>query len=215
MRQYETFELTFHGSAPSDSEAQPDIQAKITCGKKIWNIKGFYDGGGVYKVRFLPMKAGTYTWSVSGAVQGAGKEVCISSGTSHGMVQTENTHFVFQDGTRYLPFGTTVYALAHQPDELVRQTLATLEKAPFNKIRLCLFPKHCDYNNNDPEFYPFQKDQDGKWDVNRPDLRFWKRFEEILEQISGMGIQTDLHADASEGRDGRRTALSQIDPISF
>lgn len=35
-----------------------------------WKVKGFYDGDGTYKVRFLPQKTGTYMWKVSGAVSG-------------------------------------------------------------------------------------------------------------------------------------------------
>lgn len=108
------------------------------------------------------------------------------------MIQAEGTHFVYQDGTKYLPFGTTVYALMHQPEKLVRQTLDTLSRAPFNKIRLCVFPKHCDYNNNDPEFYPFERDENGKWNVHRPNMEFWRRFEDTMDEISRMGIQIDL-----------------------
>ncbi|GAI29095.1 unnamed protein product, partial [marine sediment metagenome] len=33
------------------------------------------------------------------------------------------------------------------------QTLATLKDAPFNKMRMCVFPKSYSYNKNEPEFY--------------------------------------------------------------
>ena len=144
------------------------------------------------RIRFGFSHRGTYIWRVSGIVQGTGKEECTVSTESHGMVQAEGTHFVYQDGTKYLPFGTTVYALMHQPEKLVRQTLDTLSRAPFNKIRLCVFPKHCDYNNNDPEFYPFERDENGKWNVHRPNMEFWRRFEDTMDEISRMGIQIDL-----------------------
>lgn len=152
MNRYKTFELTFSGPEPEGSAEQPDVRAEFICGEEIWKVKGFYDGKGTYKVRFLPQKEGTYIWRVSGIVQGTGKEECRVSTESHGMVQVEETHFVYQNGTKYLPFGTIVYALMHQSEKLIRQTLDTLRSAPFNKIRLCVFPKHCAYNNNDPEF---------------------------------------------------------------
>ena len=74
--------------------------------------------------------------------------------------KTEGNHFVYQDGSKYLPFGTTIYALAHQPETLIDQTIEALKQAPFNKVRHCVFPKHYDYNHNDPEFYPFEKKED-------------------------------------------------------
>lgn len=46
------------------------------------------------------------------------------------MVKAEGNHFVYQDGSKYLPFGTTIYALAHQPETLIDQTMETLKQAP-------------------------------------------------------------------------------------
>ena len=86
-----------------------------------------------------------------------------SSGGSvfHGMVRAEGTHFRYEDGTWFYPFGTTVYALIHQPESLIDQTMATLARAPFNKVRMCIFPKDFDYNKNEPEFFAFEKDGEG------------------------------------------------------
>jgi hypothetical protein len=36
----------------------------------------------------------------------------------------------------------------HQSEELQRQTLETLRTAPFNKIRMCVFPKSYEYNHS-------------------------------------------------------------------
>ena len=109
----------------------------------------------------------------------------------HGIVQAEGTHFRYADGTWYYPFGTTVYALAHQTDELIRQTFATLAETPFNKIRMCVFPKHFDYNSNEPVFFAFEK-TGGKWDVHKPCPVFWERLESYIRRLDEMGIQCDL-----------------------
>ena len=66
------------------------------------------------------------------------------------MVRPYETHFRYADGTWFYPFGTTVYAFSHQEDERVAETFETLAEAPFNKIRMCVFPKHYDYNHNEP-----------------------------------------------------------------
>ena len=108
------------------------------------------------------------------------------------MVKAVGMHFEYEDGMPYYPFGTTVYALAHQPDPLVEETLCTLKDNPFNKVRMCVFPKNYNYNKNEPPFYPFEKKQNGDWDVGRPCISFWKRFEHILQRLWELEIQVDL-----------------------
>ena len=56
MKRYETFELTFFGPKPESSAAQADVRTEFTCGEETWKVKGFYDGEGTYKVRFLPQR---------------------------------------------------------------------------------------------------------------------------------------------------------------
>ncbi len=191
MRKYEMFELTIDGAEIRDAWAQTDVKAVFTCGELKKEVKGFYDGNGKYVVRFLPESEGVWHYTVSGAVRAEGEAVCGAS-VLHGPVHAVDTHFVYADGTAYIPFGTTVYALASQEDELVHETLKSLRTSPFNKIRMCVFPKDYDFNHNEPPLYAFEKKQDGTWDVNRPDFAFWHRFEKILSEIMDMGIQVDL-----------------------
>ena len=58
MRQYETFELTFQGEVLEKDYAAIDLEAAFTNGGETKKVKGFYDGNGTYKVRFLPEKQG-------------------------------------------------------------------------------------------------------------------------------------------------------------
>ena len=134
MKCYEMFELQLNGNEPEGSWAEVNVSAAFECEGEKKTVKGFYDGDGVYKVRFLPQKTGTYTWKVEGAVQAEGQEECTASTKSHGMVKAVGTHFEYEDGTKYLPFGTTIYALAHQSEDLIEQTLESLKNAPFNKV---------------------------------------------------------------------------------
>lgn len=108
------------------------------------------------------------------------------------MVKAVGTHFEYEDGTYFYPFGTTVYALASQEDALVEQTLESLKNAPFNKVRMCVFPKDYDYNKNEPPNYAFEERADGSWATERPNIAFWQRFEGIMDRIGAMGIQVDL-----------------------
>lgn len=120
------------------------------------NVPGFYAGNGIYKVRFLPEIPRLWKYHASGCIQEDGTIDVAPANHGHGLVQTDECHFCYQDGTLFHPFGTTIYALIHQEDLLVAETIATLTNAPFNKIRLCIFPKHYDFNHNEPPFYAFR-----------------------------------------------------------
>ncbi len=79
----------------------------------------------------------------------AGTFVCYeaTSEGNYGPVSVRDSyHFQYADGNAYFPFGTTCYAWTHQGDELEEVTLRTLQTAPFNKLRMCIFPKHYDFN---------------------------------------------------------------------
>lgn len=200
MQQYEMVELTFEGSEPVGNQAQVDVAAEFCCeadGKSA-AVKGFYAGEGKYKVRFLPETAGQYTWKVSGVVSGVGSfmaEPCTESGSTdhgHGIVRADGTHFRYADGNWFYPFGTTIYALAHQEDAILNETIESLAQAPFNKVRMCVFPKHYHYNHNEPRFYPFAKREDGSWDVEHPCFAFWDDFENTMKRLMDLDIQIDL-----------------------
>lgn len=192
MKQYEVFTLTMTGPILTENYAQVDLTAQFTNGGRTVTVRGFYDGAGQYMVRFLPPTPGVWSWQVTGVCQAAGSEECTPAAPGmHGLVQAKETHFCFEDGSAYLPFGTTVYALAHQEDALVEQTLQTLAAAPFNKVRMCLFPKSYEFNHNEPPCYAFRKKENG-WDVSSPDLDFWHRLETILARLGALGIQVDL-----------------------
>lgn len=192
MRQYEMYEMTFHGDGPEGSEALADIRAEFAKDGKVTEVKGFYKGDGVYAVRFCPEEPGNWQWRVTGAVTAEGTEICTAAEAGrHGIVHADGTHFRHADGSWHYPFGTTVYALLHQEDSLIDETMETLKGAPFNKIRVCVFPKHYDYNHNDPEYYAFEQ-TGGEWDVNRPCYAFWDRIEARIRQLDELGIQCDL-----------------------
>ena len=215
MRQYQCFELRFQGPELAENWAQVDLTAEFTVNGQTKTVKGFYAGNGSYAVRYLPEQAGLVRWKLSGVVNAEGSEECEGAAAGqHGLVKAVETHFAFEDGAPFYPFGTTVYALAHQEDALVEQTLQSLKTAPFNKVRMCVFPKSYDFNHNEPPLYAFEKKEDGSWDVKRPCIAFWDRFENILDRINDMGIQVDLILFHSYDRWGF-SKLSQQDNLIY
>lgn len=192
MHQYETFELSFQGPMLTEHWVAVDLAGTFTHedGQSI-HVTGFYVGDGKYVIRFLPEKAGQWTYTISGVINASGSIRCEPASSS-GPVRTKGTGFYRAEGTCFHPFGTTVYALMHQSAEVIDRTMGTLKSAPFNKVRLCVFPKHYTYNANEPEYYAFEKNADGSWDVSRPSFAFWEHFETRLRQLGGMGIEADI-----------------------
>jgi 3',5'-cyclic AMP phosphodiesterase CpdA len=121
----------------------------------------------------------------------------------------DTTHFAYEDGTPYIPVGTTCYVWNLQGDELEERTLRTLEKAPFNKMRMSVFPKRYAFNDNEPPSYPFPGKITRPW---RPSLmqeyrnqeppKFWdfsqfipgyfQHLEKRILDLRVRGIEADL-----------------------
>ena len=136
-------------------------------------VRGFCDGDGVYRVRFMPDTEGLWSYETFGELAElngvtGGFHCGPPSAGNHGPVAVaERYHFRYADGSPYYQIGTTCYAWAHQGEALEQQTLRTLATAPFSKMRMCVFPKHYRYNANEPEFYPFVRQADGAFDWTR------------------------------------------------
>lgn len=193
MKQYELFELVLQGEEPEGSFVKVDVAAEFTVNDEVITVKGFYAGNGTYKIRFYPKQAGNYHYVVKGIVQAKGNIVCEPANTScHGMVLADGTHFRYEDGTWFYPFGTTVYALIHQEQALIDQTIETLVAAPFNKVRMCMFPKHYDFNQNDPDYYAFENIGEQQWNTHKPSFDYWDHLERWIRQLDDLGIQCDL-----------------------
>lgn len=203
VEQWDIFELEISGPIEGNPFHDVQLQAVFTlqedgAEKKSVTVPGFYDGDGIYRIRFMPPQQGIWKFATSGSnacLDGVnGEFLCIAaSEKNHGMVHTSDKyHFAFDDGSRYYPFGTTCYAWIHQGDELEEETLNTLRQAPFNKLRMCIFPKNYVGNSNEPQYYPFEKKDDGTFDFTRFSPQFFRHLEKRLNQLKECQIQADL-----------------------
>lgn len=194
MIQYQKFELVFQGEEPVGSQSVIDLCATFTCQDTAKEVKGFYAGDGRYVVRFLPQQTGGVQWEVKGLFQANGEEECTPAIESvhYGLVKPAGTALVYENGTRCHTFGTTVYAMMHQPQELIKQTMETLLKSPFNKVRTCMFPKYYVFNENEPELFAFEKKAEGGFDFQRPCFAFWDAFEQMIQACLDHSIEVDL-----------------------
>ncbi len=158
-------------------------------------VTGFYDGDGVYRIRFMPPALGSWHYRTSSnAAELDGKggtfAVVAPSGNNHGPVAVANTfHFAYADGTPYHQLGTTSYVWTQQPDAACEQTLKTLAAAPFNKIRFAVFP-----NEDTPTvpLFPFAGTPPHGWDFTRFNPAFFRRFETHIGRLRDLGIEADV-----------------------
>jgi len=191
-------EVVLSGPREGNPFLEVTLAAVFRHGHREVRVEGFYDGEGTYRIRFLPDEEGAWEYvTESGAPALAGKTgsfLCTPAlRGNHGPVGVARTfHFVHADGTPHVPIGTTCYAWNHQGDALEERTLATLRASPFNKMRMCVFPKHYLYNENEPPLHAFEKGADGSWDFTRFVPAFFRRLERRVGDLRDMGIQADL-----------------------
>jgi len=57
---------------------------------------------------------------------------------------------------------------------------------------MCIFPKSYQYNHNEPELYPFERDSSGKSDFTRPNPAFFAHVEKRISDLRGLDIEADL-----------------------
>ena len=192
------FELAANGPTAGNPFDDVTFGARFRRGHRVVDVDGFYDGDGAYRVRFSPDSLGEWTYETYANAPGLagliGSFDCVAPAAgNHGPVALQNAyHFAYADGTPYRQIGTTCYAWAHQGDALEEKTLKTLASAPFNKMRMCVFPKHYEYNANEPEHYPYERGADGGWDFARFSPAFWQHFEKRVGQLRDLGIEADI-----------------------
>ena len=211
------FELALPGPTDGNPFTDVEFSAQFKYQNRIVEPDGFYDGDGIYRVRLMPDVSGEWRYTTHSNRQEldghSGSFTCVEpSAGNHGPVRVHDTfHLAYADGTPHLSVGTTCYVWNHQGDELEEQTLETLKTAPFNKMRMCVFPKHYTFNKNEPEFYPFLRDEEGNWDFTRFDPEFFRHFEKRVGDLRDLGIEADIILFHPYDRWGFATMPPEVD----
>jgi hypothetical protein len=196
--QWGVAELEFPGPSAGNPFVEVELTAEFTQGGKVQTVSGFYDGDGVYRIHFMPDQPGDWRYETRSNVaeldgQTGEVKVVPATGKNHGPVRVAKTfHFAYADGKPYKPVGTTCYAWTHQPAELQEQTLKTLAASPFNKLRMCVFPKRYTWNTDEPTLYPFEGTAPNQWDFSRPNPAFFRHLEQLIRKLGELGIEADV-----------------------
>ena len=222
VEKWDMFEIELKGPADGNPFVEIELSASFSQANRSIAVPGFYDGDGTYRIRFMPDNEGSWSYVTQSnspllaGNTGAFEAVAPAAG-NHGPVRVRNKfHFAYADGTPYFPFGTTCYAWTHQPLEMQAETLATLKKARFNKLRMGVFPKDYPYNTNPALHSIFETGADGKEDFDRPNPVAFRHLETQVGALRNLGIEADIiifhpydrwgYADMSAAQDFRYVA---------
>src|SRR6476661_8757840 len=133
VQQWDFAEVALKGPSSGNPFVEVRLSARFSSGDRALDVTGFYDGDGIYRIRFMPTQQGHWQFQTSSNAKEldgkTGSIECIApSKQNHGPVRVANTfHFEHADGTPFRQIGTTCYAWTHQGDELEQRTLATLK----------------------------------------------------------------------------------------
>lgn len=193
------YEATFEGPKVENPFTDVELSAEFRYQNQIYYIDGFYDGDQTYKIRFMPDREGKWSYTtisnVSELNNKTGEFICSPPlEGNHGPVYVSNTyHFAYADGTPFYVLGTTAYAWVHQDEELIGQTLETLENNAFNKVRMAVMPKQYGrFIQNEPPYYPFEGSKEEGWNFKRFNVEFFQHFEKQVEALRQLNIEADV-----------------------
>ncbi|MGO9409986.1 MAG: DUF4038 domain-containing protein [Spirochaetia bacterium] len=203
VEQWGVFDLEVRAAKlPDNPFTDAHVAATFTQGTRVVAVDGFYDGDGVYRVRFSPDLPGTWHYETHGTLSELDGRVGIfecarAAGDNHGPVRAEGHHFRHADGTPFFPLGTTAYAWTYQDEARVESTLESFGNYRFNKIRMLVFPKEYGTDTDlfridgSPAVLPFE----GKpraLDFSRPNPEYFRRYERRIAQLRDRGVEADV-----------------------
>jgi len=198
VEQWGLFEVELSGPSDANPFLGVDVSAVFTHEIHSVTVPGFYDGDGTYRVRFMPERTGEWRYVTrSNRAELAGREGSVTvvppGPDNHGPVHVHNVHhFAYADGTPFRPLGTTAYTWTHRTEEIEQQTLSTLARSPFNKIRMAVLPQDHGIEFMPPPRFPFQGTPPRDWDFTRFNPEFFRHLERRMGQLRDLGIESDL-----------------------
>jgi len=202
VEQWGIFEVSLPGPGTGNPYKEVTLTALFTMGHRNVHVTGFYDGGGGYRVRFMPDAPGRWSYvtqsSAPELAAHTGEFLCTPPATpgNHGPVGTAHQfHFQHADGTPYFPFGTTTYAYLFTTEDNAKASLDGMKEARFNKSRVCVLPKPL---GKGPQLLPFPSigagadGRGGTNDLTRFNPAYFQLLERRLMEMQKANIQADL-----------------------
>jgi Domain of unknown function (DUF5060)/Protein of unknown function (DUF4038)/Domain of unknown function (DUF5605) len=212
VEQWGLFETQANGPTSGNPFVDVQFGARFSLGHRTVDVAGFYDGDGMYRVRFSPDSVGRWSFeTTSNAKELVGLtdafECVVPAEGNRGPVGTAHQfHFQYADGTPYFPFGTTCYSYGFIGAPFGDETLKNLKQAGFNKVRMCLLPKPL--GTSQPVAMPFERAgvavatgaenlQEGdaskeQFDLTRLNPIYFQNVEGRIRELMAAGIEADV-----------------------
>ncbi len=173
-------------------------------------VKGFWDGGNTFKVRFTPTVEGTWTYTTAGSTianltnhTDASGQIVVGAAASgeHGFLRVDSAHpnsFVYDDGTRNFMWGQTYYDLMQ--DAMVNDNWQTAVDNSLvhgmNKIRLRVYAQggFVGLDNVDhgyPDVVPYAGTAANP-DRNSLNFAYLQKLDQVVQYLDSKGVTADL-----------------------
>lgn len=184
VRKWDIFEVALEGP-----EGEADNFKGIFSNKnESVVVDGFYDGDGVYKIRFMPSYEGRYTFILKGGFLENNLSGVFyateADENSHGLVRVNGTHFAYEDGTPFNCFATTSNVWHLQDADTIEETIRFLkESAVFNKVRFNILP----YDNENGYPYTIVDNKFASFDTT-----YFQKLERAIKKLADIGVEADL-----------------------
>ena len=130
VNRWGVFEAELMGPDEGNPFTEQSVHGVFNSSEETVECEGFYDGDGIYRIRFMPSFEGMYFFEITSTFtdkKTGSFFVLPARERNHGPVRIKDTwHMVYEDGTPYFSIGTTCYVWTLQPEELIEKTLQTL-----------------------------------------------------------------------------------------
>jgi hypothetical protein len=215
VEQWGVFEAEVKGPSSGNPFVDVRFGARFTLGHRSVEAAGFYDGEGVYRVRFSPDAVGRWSFETTGSVKElaghAGSFECVPAKArqpragGHGTPVSLSVcgwHAVFSVWNHML--FVRVYRRASGAADA-----GVAEEAGFNKVRMCLLPKPL--GERKPVAMPFERigaeaaealkstmenseevKSAERYDLTRLNPAYFRHVEERIQDLMGAGIEADV-----------------------
>ncbi len=182
----------------------PAVTASFTCvsgpaSGQVLTMKGFWDGGNVWRIRFAAPTEGTWSWATSSSdaglngVSGSVTAVAPTPGELtantlyHGFLERNGHAWQLSDGTGFLPVGDTQWSFSEETTTAEWQAWINARQAQrFNTFLGCIWLAI--YSRSGvPEAFPGKDPQ-----TDTPDMAYFQRLDQMVQYANDRGIMMGL-----------------------
>ena len=211
----DVLEITVKGPAEGNPFVEQTFEGHLHRKNETITTAGFYDGDGVYKVRFMPSFEGEYTYKTTGSFPEAETQgsftVTLATGNNHGPVRVANKyHFAYEGRSALLLCGHHLLRVAPPARRGHPEDPGGAGQGLFQQDALLRVPQALHPQLQGPQTFPYEGapvDASGlteenfsynvgfegnQWDFTRFDPEHFRRIERAILALRDRGIEADL-----------------------